>query len=60
MKNSTVLPTVNYEVADPYCDLNYTPNKAISREIKKALIMARGRGGINAVLAIEGYAKQKE
>ena len=53
MDNSTVLPTINYEMSDPYCDLDYTPNKAISREIKKALIIARGRGGINAVLAVE-------
>ena len=53
MKNNTVLPTINYKTPDPYCDLNYTPNKAISREIKKALIIARGRGGINVVLGIE-------
>jgi len=53
MKHSTVLPTINYEVTDPYCDLDYTPNKAVEREINKALIIARGRGGINAVLAVE-------
>lgn len=53
MKHSTVTPTVNFEVADPYCDLDYTPNKAISREIKRALLLARGRGGINVVLALE-------
>lgn len=53
MKNDTVLPTINYEVSDPYCDLDYTPNKAISREINKALILARGRGGINVALAVE-------
>lgn len=53
MSHNTVLPTVNYEMEDPYCDLDYTPNKAVEREIKKALIVARGRGGINVVLAIE-------
>ncbi len=53
MKNSIVLPTINYQMNDPYCDLDYTPNKAISREINKALIIARGRGGINVVLAVE-------
>lgn len=54
MKNSTVAPTINYEVKDAYCDLDYTANKAVEREIKKALIMARGRGGINLVLGVEG------
>ncbi len=53
MKHSTVLPTINYEMTDPNCDLDYTPNKAKERKIKKALIIARGRGGINVVLAIE-------
>ena len=53
MKHSTVLPTINYEMRDPDCDLDYTANKAIERNIDKALIIARGRGGINVVLAVE-------
>ena len=53
MKNDTVLPTINYGMNDPYCDLDYTPNKALSKKINKALILARGRGGINVVLAVE-------
>ena len=53
MEHDTVLPTINYQVEDPLCDLDYTPNKAVSRTIRKALIIARGRGGINVVLAVE-------
>ncbi|MCF7908336.1 MAG: beta-ketoacyl-[acyl-carrier-protein] synthase family protein [Candidatus Omnitrophica bacterium] len=53
MKSSTILPTINYEMKDPCCDLDYTPNKSREAEVKKALILARGRGGINVVLAIE-------
>ncbi|MBN2120613.1 MAG: beta-ketoacyl-[acyl-carrier-protein] synthase family protein [Candidatus Omnitrophica bacterium] len=53
MENNLVLPTINYEVGDPLCDLDYTPNKAISRRIRKSLIVARGRGGINVILAVE-------
>lgn len=53
MKHGIVLPTINYESKDPYCGLDYTPNKAVEKEINKALIIARGRGGINIVLAVE-------
>ncbi len=53
MKYSLVCPTINYRMSDPYCDLDYTPNKLKERTINKALIIARGRGGINVVLAIE-------
>lgn len=53
MKDNTVLPTINYEAKDPYCDLDYTANQAQDREINRALIIARGRGGINVVLGVE-------
>ena len=53
MKNSLVLPTINFEEKDPQCDIDCTPNKARPRQINKALILARGRGGINVVLGIE-------
>jgi 3-oxoacyl-[acyl-carrier-protein] synthase II len=53
MKHGMVVPTINYEMSDPSCDLDYTPNTARERDIKKALIIARGRGGINVVLAVE-------
>ncbi|MCF7873947.1 MAG: beta-ketoacyl-[acyl-carrier-protein] synthase family protein [Candidatus Omnitrophica bacterium] len=53
MQNCIVLPTINYSMQDPYCDLDYTPNKSVEKEIDKALIISRGRGGINIVLAIE-------
>lgn len=53
MNNDLVLPTINYEMKDPYCDLDYTPNVAREKKINKALLLARGRGGINVVLAIE-------
>jgi len=53
MKTSVVIPTINQLTSDPYCDLDYTPNKLKEKSINKALIVARGRGGINVVLAIE-------
>jgi len=53
MQNDLVLPTINYEEKDPYCDIDCTPNKPIQRKIERALIISRGRGGINVVLGIE-------
>lgn len=53
MEHSLIPPTINYSEADPECDLDYCPNKAQSKEIKNALIINRGRGGINAVLVLQ-------
>lgn len=53
MENKTVPPTINLNEKDPDCDLDYCPNKAQSKEINKAMIISRGRGGINAVLIVE-------
>ncbi len=53
MEYSTILPTINYLKADPECDLDYCPNKAQAKEINNALIINRGRGGINAVLVLQ-------
>jgi len=55
MHNSLIPPTINYEVPDPKCDLDYVPNASREKEIKRALVISRGRGGVNSVLAIEKY-----
>jgi 3-oxoacyl-[acyl-carrier-protein] synthase II len=53
MMFGTICPTINYKTPDPDCDLDYVPNKAQHKKIKRALIISRGRGGINAVMALE-------
>ena len=50
-----VPPTINYENPDPVCDLNYTPNKKVHREIEVGLSTSLGFGGHNAVLAFRKY-----
>jgi len=57
MEHNLVPPTINYSTPDSECDLDYCPNKAQAKEIKNALIINRGRGGINAVLVIQKEAK---
>jgi len=53
MENGVVPPTINLSVPDPECDLDYCPNKAQEKEIKNAMVINRGRGGINAVLVLQ-------
>lgn len=53
MMYGTICPTINYKTPDPECDLDYVPNKSQHKEIKRALVISRGRGGINAVMALE-------
>ena len=55
IRDSLVPPTINLENPDPNCDLNYTPNIAVKRNIDVALSNSFGFGGHNAVLAFGKY-----
>jgi 3-oxoacyl-(acyl-carrier-protein) synthase len=52
MEHNAVPPMINVEVPDPE-GLNYTIGKALEKKIIKALVISRGRGGINTVIVIE-------
>ncbi|HPL82866.1 MAG TPA: beta-ketoacyl-[acyl-carrier-protein] synthase family protein [Candidatus Omnitrophota bacterium] len=52
MENSLVPPTVNLDMPAQN-GLNYIGKEARAHKIGKALIISRGRGGINAVLVVE-------
>ena len=55
VKENMIPPTINYETPDPECDLNYTPNKAVKREIRVAISNTFGFGGHNACMCVKKY-----
>lgn len=55
MNNSFVPPTIGYTAPDEECDLNYTVNTGVERDIKYALSNTLGFGGHNAVLCLKKW-----
>jgi len=53
IRDSFIPPTINYETPDPACDLDYTPNKGVEREVRVALSTSLGFGGHNAALVFK-------
>ena len=53
--DGVIPPTINYETADPECDLDYVPNKARKKDVRIALNNSFAFGGNNACLAVARY-----
>ncbi|GIP64297.1 3-oxoacyl-[acyl-carrier-protein] synthase 2 [Virgibacillus pantothenticus] len=51
----TIPPTINYEVPDPDCDLDYVPNKARKQNVNVVLTNSLGFGGHNVALVFKKY-----
>jgi len=53
--HQTLPPTINYETADPECDLDCVPNQARQSKVTYALSNSFGFGGTNAALLFKRY-----
>ena len=55
IEKGVIFPTINYEVPDPDCDLDYVPNKPREANVKVALKNSFGFGGHNVVLVFKKF-----
>jgi 3-oxoacyl-[acyl-carrier-protein] synthase II len=55
IRDGKLPPTINYEVEDPSCDLDYIPNEARDSEVRVAVSNAFGFGGHNACIVLERF-----
>jgi 3-oxoacyl-[acyl-carrier-protein] synthase II len=55
IETDTVPPTINYEVPDPECDLDYVPNTARKMKVNAIVNISFGFGGHNATITAKKF-----
>jgi len=58
IKNGIVPPTIHYEVPDPHCDLYYTPNHSIEKDVRVAISNSFAFGGNNVCLVFKKFSSE--
>jgi 3-oxoacyl-[acyl-carrier-protein] synthase II len=56
IRDGIIPPTINYEVPDPECDLDYVPNAARRQPLNVVMSNAFGFGGTNATLIFKKFS----
>ena len=56
IRDQMIVPTANYETADPACDLDFVPKRARKANINCALVNVRGLGGNASSLVVDRIA----
>jgi 3-oxoacyl-[acyl-carrier-protein] synthase II len=52
LRRGVLPPTINYEVPDPDCDLDYIPNNAREKQVQHVMSNSFGFGGQNVALIV--------
>jgi 3-oxoacyl-[acyl-carrier-protein] synthase II len=55
IRDGKLPPTINYEVEDPECDLDYIPNESRDADVQIAVSNSFGFGGHNACLVLKRF-----
>ncbi|MGW8142973.1 MAG: beta-ketoacyl-ACP synthase II [Anaerolineales bacterium] len=57
LQNDIMPPTINYEVPDPECDLDYIPNEPRQKQVNYVMSNSFGFGGHNATIILKKSKK---
>ena len=55
LQRGIIPPTINYQVPDPECDLDYVPNVAREATVKNLISTASGFGGFQSALVLSAF-----